>query len=316
VAPPGGAARLRLDSLDCEIDAVVDLLASGAAPVWKEEVSKGLAAPVPNLLGEIRLQRTLVARALQMSQLGRPEKAERALAASWSLNASLRDRADLISQIMAVATARMQAGLARRISLPPASVGSWRERLSRHDFRESVLRALRVESLAGARALPEGRTASERASRVDYLDVRRMMLVQLRDAPVSDGPLRFAEPTDLTDPPLSAGAILSTIAVPNLLNTVRRADRLIVDLELTDRVLQALDLRAKLGHWPDRIPGLDRSRIANGHWVYSLEAGRISIAFSRDLLWDGVTGLVLPLRYESDDSMGTDPRAAGSAGRE
>jgi hypothetical protein len=308
---------MRLEAMDCEIDAVVDLLAGGAGPVWKQDVSKGPEAPVPNLLGELRLQRTLVARSLQLAALGRMDGAERALAASWTLNGSLRDRADLMSQIVAIGVARMQAGLMRRISLPPASVASWRELLAGHDFRESVLRALRLESLTYARSLSPGKSLFERASHVDYLDARRMMLVRMRDEPVSDGPLRIAEPTDLTDPPMSAGAILSTLAVPNLLNTVRRTDRLIVDLELTDRVLQVRELRAKLGHWPDHISGIERSRIANGHWVYSVDAkGRMSIAFSRDLLWDGVTGLVLPLRYESDDSVGGQPRGAGSAGRE
>ena len=129
-----------------------------------------------------------------------------------------------------------------------------------------------------------------------------MMLVAARRASVSDGPLRFIEP-DFVQDPLSAGAIVAAIAVPNQLNAVRRADHLIVDTELTERILQARELRAKLGTWPDRIngAGFEQSRLANGRWIYSVDRdGRMSIAFSRPLRWEESSTLVLPLEYESD----------------
>ena len=84
-------------------------------------------------------------------------------------------------------------------------------------------------------------------------------------------------------------------------NAVRRVDRLIVDTELTDRILKARILRAKLGHWPSELPGAGESRLVNARWIYAVDPHeRLAIALSRELDWGRQLGPVLPVRYESE----------------
>jgi hypothetical protein len=91
--------------------------------------------------------------------------------------------------------------------------------------------------------------------------------------------------------------------MPNLGESVRRADRLMVDTELTDRVLQARELRAKLGSWPQEIPGFAASRMPNAHWIYApAPDGKLRISLSRELRWEGGTGLILPVSHVLDGS--------------
>ena len=299
VEPPPEAVRAFLEARDREIGDVVSFLSTSEPPAWKVDALLGYEAPIPNLLGQLRLQRLLVAQALNRAQLGRENEAEQVFQASWNLNASLRDRPDVISQLIAIAIARMQAGLARRLPLDPAP---WHERLVDHDYRASVLRALEVESIVGVRLLPTGSSLWDRASRADFLDLRRTFLVGLRDSAVADGEIAISSERYLPDSqPRSPGAIVEMIPLPNLAGAIRRADRLIIDMELTERILEARMLRAGLGHWPTEIPGLETSRMPGEHWTYFVgNDGRMTIYFSRELNWEGQHGWMLPLRYESN----------------
>jgi hypothetical protein len=299
VEPPPGAVRAFLEERDREIGDVVTFLSTSGPPEWKVDVRLAHEAPVPNLLGQIRLQRLLVAQALNRAQLGRENEAEQVFHASWNLNASLRDRPDIISQLIAIAIARMQAGLARRLPLDPAP---WRERFADHDYRASVLRALEVESIAGVRGLPADSSLWDRASRADFFDLRRNFLVGLRDSPVADKQIEISSERYLPDSqPRSPGAIIEMIPLPNLAGAIRRADRLIIDMELTERILEARMLKAGLGLWPTGIPGIEISRMPGEHWTYFVSNdGRMTIYFSRELQWEGQQGWMLPLRYESN----------------
>jgi hypothetical protein len=82
---------------------------------------------------------------------------------------------------------------------------------------------------------------------------------------------------------------------------MRRVDRLVLDAELTDRIIHAKVLRAELGHWPTAIPGLETSQMPGGRWVYAVRGdGGMTISFSRELEWDDEQEMILPSRYESE----------------
>jgi hypothetical protein len=290
--------RLYLEARGRDLDAIVNFLSTRESPAWKIDVSLGPEAPIPNLLGQIRLQKLLVAHALNRAHLGREDEAERALHASWMLNGSLRDRPDVLSQLIAIAVARLQVGLARRISVDPAS---WLKRFADHDYRSSLLQAVEMESIAQLRQLPTGSSRWERASRVAFLELRRTFLVNLRDLPVVDGPVGNLDPPFLKHEfPGTLGVMAATLPQDNLANAVRRVDHLIIDTELTERILQARMLKASLGQWPTEIPNFNVSRMTGAHWIYSVSAdGRLTVSLSRDLNWEGQPGLMLPLCYES-----------------
>jgi len=141
VSKPPDNIRAHLDVHERELGALVDFLVRNDPPIWKSEVGLGAEAPIPNLSGQIRLHRLLVARALNLAAGGQDQEAERTLLASWKLNGSLRDRPEVISQLIAITAARMQVGLARRLSVDP---DSWLRRFADHDYRASLLQAMKV----------------------------------------------------------------------------------------------------------------------------------------------------------------------------
>lgn len=296
VEPPPETVRALLETCQDDIDAIAGFLSTSRAIVWESDVSLGPEAPVPNLLGHVQLQRVLIAEALNRARQGHRHEAEDILEASWALNRPLRDRPDVISQLIAVAAARMEMGLVRRIPVDPVF---WRARLVEHDYRESLLRAIELESIGTLARLPASTSLWDRATRADFLNLRRAFLIAMRGAPVSDGPIGELLPREEREPiPGSLGAILESSATPNLAMAMRRVDRLIVDSELSGLVLKARLLKGRLGHWPQALPETEGSRVPGGRWNYAVDRdGRMTISFSRELNWGNERGIVLPLRY-------------------
>lgn len=124
----------------------------------------------------------------------------------------------------------------------------------------------------------------------------------LRDSPVSDAPLPGSADAIGSDGyRMSTAAIIESIATSNLAGAMARANRLVIDGELTERVLEARAWKARAGRWPTDLPNLGTSRIPGERWIYSVGAdGRLTISFSRKLLWKDQQGLMLPLVWESE----------------
>ncbi len=278
------------------VDRMVELLAESEPPHWKMNEMLGPESSVPNLSGLVRVHRILAAEALTKAQGGDDAGVDKAMRASWHLNASLRDRPQLISQLVAIAIARMQAGLARRLLRLPAE--EWKTRFQEHDYRASLLWALTVEAAGLIRALPSDPSTFSRASQADFMNMERHFLIACRDSPVSAASDAVYRAANVEPDPLSAGEILGSIAIPNLANSWSRANRLAVDLELTTKILEARAQRTRLGHWPEEIPGVEKSRLSGAHWMYSVsDSGRMSITCSVKPGWRDQQGLVLPLEF-------------------
>ena len=93
---------------------------------WEMDVTGVGASPLPNLLGHVRLQRLMVARALLEARRGDAERALQTIEASWRLNQSISSRPELISQLIAVAVARLEVGALRKLDTPAYG---WADRL-------------------------------------------------------------------------------------------------------------------------------------------------------------------------------------------
>ena len=275
---------------------LVSLLTKSTPPTWKSEPSLGPYAPVPNLYGQLHLQRLLVALALSATRSGKCVAAEDAFRASWNLNESVRDRPEVVSQLIALSVARMHAGLVRRIDVDPVE---WRVRLVDHDYRSSLLRAMQCEVAGELSTLPQGSADFERATRADLLDFNRRLLVSLRDSLVSDAGEDISSSYESNE--YSVGGIIAGIGFPNKISAFHRADRLAVDFELSEKILEAKALRRGLGRWPSKIEGIEHSRMRGAHWNYGVSStGHMTINLSRELHWVGHQGLILPLKFESD----------------
>ena len=118
-------------------------LAQGVSPEWEMQLEQLFAAPVPNLLGHINLQKLLALDALVHLHHGRREPALETLEAAWTLMGSLRDSPFLISQLIRIADARMILGVLRQLPGPPPH---WAERLRGEDFHGPLVASLKYEA--------------------------------------------------------------------------------------------------------------------------------------------------------------------------
>jgi hypothetical protein len=304
VDPPPDAVRSYLDAHRAALDAVVDLLTHAEAPAWKTGEWPTTPDSTP-VFGLRLLSSVLAAEALDQSSRGRDATADRALVAAWQLNASVREYPHEIEQLWAADITSTQASLARRVAI---DLASWRVRLGEHDYHRSLMRALVVHTdrmrfsapasplIAFGRSLLFGQM--ERGAHADYLDLMRTHLVQLRDQSVTARPAGGNDVFD-TNAMLRQGWSLGTTVALQWLPGLDRAwlgmDCVMLQLELTDRVLQARQQKARLGRWPAAIPDLETSRMAGVHWIYLVgQDGRMSISLDQPIQYTGP-----PLRFES-----------------
>ncbi len=283
--PPEEAIRF-LEERRVAVDAIESVLIAGPPPEWALDLSVPEGdRRKPNVLRQIRLQRILTARALAAAQGGHDEAAARTLEASWNLNESLRKRPEIIPALLSIAIARFQVGILRKVNVEESV---WGKRLETLDGRTAFLDADALgvrpkfartwwryvleehgEASWLRRAWQVLEEPAHRVANVEYSDLMRDELSHLRDAPLSD---HFPEPP--------APKYVYTR------NPSLRADRLVVDAELTSKILEAKRLRRENGgRWPAAIPGIETSRFPGASWRYeaSPDSARMSIAFSREL---------------------------------
>jgi len=315
--PPEELSRF-FEQKKVALDAIESLLVAGPPPEWAFDVSVPESdRPIPNGLGQIRLQRTLMARTLAAARGGNNEAAARALEASWNLNESLRSRPEIIPALIGIAVARLEVGVLRKVNVEE---NLWRKRLPTLDGRTALLDAhvLGHRPISASNwwryVLEEyGKTSwlrrawhvleapAHRVAMAEYSELMREEFAQLRAAPLSD---HFSEPPNPDG--RSAAHIMFAMSLPNNRNSFLRADRLVVDAELTSKILEAKQLRKENGgRWPAAVPGIEASRYPGASWRYEVspDGGRMSIAFSRELAspyGEGGPLKPLPLSFSSN----------------
>lgn len=313
-APPSREAATLLDRMDPHLGAVKKALAEGE-PRWRMETARGFEARIPNLLGHIQLQRILLASALREASRKDASAANALLEASWALNAPLLARPELISQLIAIAVCRMQAGALRKAPVAP---GPWLTRLGTLDPRKGILESFRGEAWAMRESMRRGVTVDvesgeptvpsrigaflrgplERLSGCAYLGGHRELVVAAGSRPVSDGSREAL--VSAFESGASRWGRAPSVAIPNLVQAFDRADRLVVDLELTRKVLELRAARGTAKEWPAAVPGVGTTVLTDANWTYAVTpGGDASIELSRRLDWGKTFGLVLPTRWVS-----------------
>ncbi len=312
--PPTGEAEAALARLAPGLAPIVGIL-SKETPVWLEEIGRGYEAPIPNLLGHIQLQRILLASSLRLEARGDARGAEKSLDASWTLNESLTSRPELISQLIAIAVGRMQAGVLRKVPVDPTR---WVPRLAACEPRRGILEAftgeawvMRYAVLRGAMPGPDGGPRSRRVRALEFLSRPRLKIevasaltvfrecfLDWENAPVSGGTAKARNGASGGGGPF--GRVLSELMIPNFETTLLRADRLAVDLELTRKALELRAARRTGREWPPGVPGIEASVVKDARWIYARTPdGRATIELSRELEWGKTVGIVLPTRWVS-----------------
>lgn len=94
---------------------------------------------------------------------------------------------------------------------------------------------------------------------------------------------------------------LGQIAIPSYANQLAKGSRRMLELELTQKVLQA-KAEKQGGKWPEQLSGLESLVCPGEAWVYELTPeGKMSLAFSYEFEETADEG-ALPLRYEGNNA--------------
>jgi hypothetical protein len=263
-APPAAVAQ-RLAKDDAAISAVRNQLLSGPPIVWETKIGLGFDAPIPNLLGQMHLQKMFMARAFDKAQRNDPAAWEE-LHASWELNRGLWRRPDLISSLIALAATRMSMAAARKMPLPAPA---W--------FDEE----LAFDHLAALAASQQAESYSMRKLASPVKGIRGFVMSPIfryESADVLEMMRAFASEVFRSRACDASGPLLATAraslvseypAMPNLVSIWDRALRFTAEREGTERVLQ---LRA------GKIPA-PKSACLDGLWFPTANG----IRFSREI---------------------------------
>jgi hypothetical protein len=273
-APPEDVARF-LETSDAQLTAVRHHLIHGGELQWASDVSRGASAPVPNLLGHMNLQRLLMARALDRARSGNLAAWDE-LHASWELSRGLWGRPELISNIIALASARMTNAAARK--MPTAEPPAWFMATRTFDPLKPIIAAHQVEAWQMHEAKPyDGGLAVE----VQRALVWPMDRFEVAEA--IDQTRQYVEAVERSGA-CDARNVPAKLSAdqPNIASVYQRALRLRVEMEATDRVLAL-----RRGETPST-----QSRCTDGSWVVT----PTSVKFSSELKLQKPT-LHVPLEY-------------------
>lgn len=247
------------------------------------------------------LARVLTAAALVEERAGDHAQAGDLLEATWSLSRSFSRQPDQLSQLIAVAVGKLQAGALRKMSQPPVQ---WLDRMSGVEPWRRMLDVVAVSLVsvrAGEAALDESRRAHARAWRAVTDRLRELSPCEVSKLPMEEiwrpGTEEIARSIEAgADPSLET---LSGLAMPNITSAFRRAGRLLVDRELTAKILELRQEKAasREGRWPEKFANLDSSVCPGASYEYQSRGSAMTVRF-KGPIDDGGAAFVLPLSFE------------------
>lgn len=329
---------------DAELQSVEALLLNHPVPAWTVDLSQFTHNEAqPDFFPLARLQRLLLARSILHQQVlsrhssghdeGQQPKvlkqeivdaSDRSLEAAWVLPQSLKARPDLLSQIFASIMAQQQIGLLRHFKVVDTS---WNGRLVLDD-QMLILDALHFDSWLEYRRLRQltaSRTSDSpwaalgqwaqnpldrqylRLSQTDWVQSRLRSYQQLPETVCEAQPEQFKLASSWWNVFGKAGA-------PQLSKEWAKAGDRRLAAELTQKVLQAKELAAEQGQWPEQLPNLQSQVCPGVTWVYERRTdGGIDIALDTLPTWRlDVKHDSLPLKYSAapygDEAVGPLPQ--------
>ena len=291
IGPPEEPVLRFFDENAATLDAIA-AVASGTRPIdWELDVALRSESPLPNLLGLSRLQRVLAARALLQVRAGDNDAALVTIDGMWRLAASLGDQPYLISQLIALTQVRLVVGLLRKVDAPAFG---WEQRLRQQPFYAAFLAAFQNDPWPVA-ADPERAQTVETITRI----YRRFA-----DGLAEKSACEWTRETMTRSFQVAASAedasdeTIASVAWDSIVDMIPRAQRLMLDSELTALVLQARAEKAasREGEWPARLPDLESS-VCPGRFYSYRRAGGITLSLEGPLPAEDRHGLVLPMTF-------------------
>ena len=258
----------------------------------------------PELLFVAHLNRLLLAAALIEERAGRHDQAADLLDASWSLYRSISWRPELIFQLIAASAGKAQAGALRKMSEPRFE---WVDRMSGDGPRRAMMEAwqsdLPLAMHSGARSLEGLDSLSLRGYRAVANELQDLSVCEISRRsseqiwkPATEEFRRWKE--NGGDPALP---IMLEMALPSHTEALRRVCRLLVDRELTAKIIELRQEKAfaRPIRWPETFFDAD-SRVCPGtEYEYQARGAGMFIRFKGSVADPGAPALVLPLSFEA-----------------
>ena len=276
-----------------------------------EPLVKAGSTAMPRLLPFVRLEKLLLAAALAEARNGNTFEAERALEASWSLGRSFASGHYLLSQLLGNAVERWQAGVLRKL---PAAPFSWINRLSSDSPWTRMLDGMAEEGTLtdptlGSPSMDPSRALRARAFAALADGLRKVSPCELPDLSEEDiwRPAADVYRLETSEEARGRAAAHKEMLMPSFLSGMRRAGRLVVDRELTLKVLELRFERAasREGDWPAEFENLGSSVCPGALYAYRSDGESMEIRFEGQVSTPDA-GVVLPLVFRS----GAGPTAA------
>jgi hypothetical protein len=271
-------------------------------PLWESD-PRAEPRDLSSLRLAVPLTRILLAAALVEERAGHSAQAGDLLEACWSLSRSFSAQRELTSQLVTVGLLKLQAGALRKMSDPPVS---WLDRMSGDEPWKGMLDAVEVSPLLSVRAgdasMDQVRAAEAHAWRAVTDRLRELSPCEVSKLspeeiwkPAAEEIARSIEAG--TDPALRT---LADIAIPNTTSAIRRAGRLLVDRELTAKVMELRQERAgsREGRWPEKLFDGDSRACPGAAYEYQTRGGAMAIRFKGAIDDPSSPAMALPLSFE------------------
>lgn len=317
---PSEKLRRYLTSNAANLAAIRTHVINSEIPHWEIDIENNLqpTKPLPSFLSLINFHKIFLLDALEKSRLGKNKEALDMLEVSWKLNQSVRERPEFIAQLIAIMIDRQQVGVLRKI---PGLPTHWQERL-RHiitqGYRQSFWISLEAEvwmnsegikryglffpsldgtdsQLVWSKVLKPLTQPYDRFSAIDYAQKTRTAIAKL-----SKQDFCSLDPNSTNQQLQTSFAgwnYLAPIAASSLLNQRRKVDKLVIDIELTQKILQVKEIASKTGSVPKQISGIESSTCGNSKWSYKISPdGTMSISLLNQPSW-------LKEKYRSNNSL-------------
>lgn len=304
------------------LTAIRTLLLNNESPRWGTDmswISKGEPYSLPSYLGSVNLQRVFAIDLLYKQQQGKTKEVQETLEASWKFSQSLKNNPFLIGQLGGIILTRTQLSVMRKLDGLPTV---WQQRLLEHDYRQSMLQTLTGESLSfrayyrwlmnqPATALEDSREEVGEEFTNGYLSLgwlewsESMQKNFLRWEAIavyqSKAEMYKALAQEnactwnftnwrLTKDPIYGAELDQNIF---LAGGWERAGRLMVEMELTQKILQIKEMGANARNLPN-VPSVI---CPNAQWNYQPERNGSSIALMPLPRWAAGVWPRLPLIY-------------------
>ncbi|MEQ8975778.1 MAG: hypothetical protein RIE73_36025 [Coleofasciculus sp. C1-SOL-03] len=314
-----------------DIEAIRQHILNNEVPQWERDITPivegDYSFPLPSYLNLVNFQNVILLDVLEKNSRGQVKQAEEMLEVSWRLNQSLRNDYYLISQLVVLIMGRYNTGVIRKLEDLPVE---WQQRLLEHDYHQSLLTSLETEFLFEFNFMRSSHLYLPLVySTEEVFSPEDLLLALLLQFPIFKPYLRFSaidtyniqikrlaeskqQNICLSDSAESATIdttpawwnIPGQTIVPAWFNQPRKATHYMLDLELTQKILQVKALAAKAGKWSPSVPNMESEICPGLEWVYQVSPdGTMSISLSEQPEW--LTERIenqnaLPLTYSTE----------------